>query len=129
MCVTQTEAVISLVRFLRSEIECFSMPLPRALERCPDEILRACGYKGAKPPRSPSELLDGISDTVTKAQLSRLCDEIGKGYREEQLALCDYYLAVFEERRRKLADQLPAKRKMNCTLCVCSALALVIILL
>ena len=126
---TQTEAVISLIRFLRSEIECFSMPLPRALERCPADILVGCGYKGDAAPRMPSELLSGISDKVTYAQLARFCDEIGKGYRDEQLALCDYYLAVFEERRIKLSEQLPVKRKMNCALCVSSALAILIILL
>lgn len=123
------EAVISLIRFLRSEIECFSMPIPRALERCPKEILDGCGYKDDVPPSTPSDLLGGVSDSVAQAQLSRFCDEIGKGYRDEQLSLCDYYLAIFEERRRELAEQLPAKRKMNCALCVSSALAIVIILL
>ena len=42
----QTEAFISVVRFLRSQIECFSMSVPRALERCPREILDGCGYVG-----------------------------------------------------------------------------------
>lgn len=126
--VTRTESAISLIRFLRSEIECFAMPLPRALERCPRDILRGCGYTGEKPPRSLWEIAECQSDSVTKAQLSRFCDEIGKGYRDEQMVLCDYYLAVLEDRRQQLSDQLPARRKMNSALCMSSALGLVILL-
>ena len=126
--VSQAEAVISLIRFLRSEIECFAMPVPRALERCPEDILRGCGYTENDAPQSVNELLTHISDGVIHAQLSRFCEEIGKGYRDEQLSLCDYYISIFEERRKKLSEQLPMRKKMNCALCVSSALAIVILL-
>lgn len=128
LALSQTEAVISLIRHLRSEIECFSMPLPRALCRCPREILSACGYREERAPDSVGELLPYISDGTVRGQLSRFCEEIGKGYREEQLALCDYYVAVLEDRRASLASQLPSRRRMNSALCMSGALALVILL-
>lgn len=125
---TGTEGLISLIRYLRSEIECFSMPLPRALARCPRQILEACGYSGASAPESIRQILPYVSDSVTRAQMSRFCDEIGKGYLDEQLSLCDYYIEVLEERRRELATQLPPRRKVNSVLCLSGALAIVILL-
>lgn len=79
-------------------------------------------------PESVSELLPYISDSAVRGQFSRFCDDIGKGYREEQLALCDYYVAVLEDRRASIASQLPLRRKLNSALCVSGALALVILL-
>ena len=126
---TEAQSVISLVRFLRSEIECFSMPVPRALSRCPKEILVGCGYTDSRPPESIYSLTEHLSNTAVRAQLARFCEEIGKGYREEQLSLCDYYISVFEEHRKELAQQLPMKRKVNLTLCLSSAIAVVILLI
>lgn len=104
------------------------MPLPRALARCPKETLEACGYGEERPPESIKELLPYVSDAVTREQLCRFGEEIGRGYTEEQLALCDYYTEMLEDRRRRLAEQLPARRKMYSALCMSGALAVVILL-
>ena len=127
--ITEVQSVISLIRFLRSEIECFSMPVPRALSRCPKEILVGCGYTDSCPPASIYSLTEHLSNGAVQTQLVRFCEEIGKGYREEQLSLCDYYISVFEEQRRELAQQLPMRKKVNLTLCISSALAVVILLI
>ncbi len=104
------------------------MPLPRALARCPKETLKACGYNAEKPPESIRELLLYVSDGATREQLCRFGEELGRGYTEEQLALCDYYTEMLEDRRRQLAEQLPVRRKMYSALCMSGALAVVILL-
>ena len=131
LSVTQTESFISWIRFLRSEIECFSMPLPRALERCPREIYEGCGYTSDVPPTGIEDLIKKcrIADGEVNRQLTRFCEDIGKGYREEQLSLCDYCLELLEARRRELAAELPTRRKLNSALCLSGALALVILLI
>ncbi len=128
LALVEAEAVISLIRFLRTEIECFAIPIPRALARCPKEILDGCGYKSDKPPQNTEVLALCLADTEAAEQLKRFSREIGRGYTEEQLSLCDYYIAIFEERRQRIAQQLPMRTKMNLTLCVSSALAVVILL-
>ena len=127
----QTEALISFVRFLRSQIECFSLSVPRTLERCPKEILSGCGYSGEGKPRSISELIEEcrIADGASKRHMERLCSDIGKGYRKEQLALCDYCISLLEERRAQLAGQLPLRIKMNSALSIAGAAAIVILLI
>lgn len=127
----QTESFISLVRFLRSQIECFSMSVPRALERCPREILVGCGYLGDTPPRSVGELVDGCgeADGAVMREMRRLADDIGKGYREEQLTLCDYCLSLLEQQRSRISGQLPLKIKVNSALSLAGAAAVVILLI
>ena len=128
---TQAEALISWARYLRSEIECFSMPLPLALSRCPTEIYEKCGYVSDGIPADIGEFIKKcrISDGETFRQLSRFGDDIGKGYRDEQLALCDYFIEAMELRRRQLSEQLPARKKLNSALWLSGALALVILLI
>ena len=127
----QTEYFISLVRFLRAQIECFSMSVPRALERVPDEILAGCSFLGKERPKSLSELIGGcqVTDQAVMRDMSRLADDIGKGYREEQLTLCDYCLSLLEAQRSRIAGQLPLKIKVNSALSLAGAAAVVILLI
>lgn len=127
----QTEALIAWLRFMRSEIECFAMPLPRALERCPRELYARCGYHLQTPPSGVAEFISAceLADAETGRQLERFAEDIGKGYRDEQLTLCDYYLELLEARRQELCGQLPTRKKLNGALCLSGALALVILLI
>ncbi len=126
---SQTEAFISFLRFLRSEIECFSMPVPRALARCPREILAECGCEDADTDLRGFLQRCAVFDGATVELMNRFCDDVGKGYRDEQLALCDYYISLLDERRRELFAALPARKKRNSALCLAGALALVIVLI
>ena len=128
---SQTEGIISWVRHVHSQIECFSMPLHDVLCRCPEDIYRSCGYQGEDIPGSMEELLKGCEfcDSETAKHLSRFCSDIGKGYRDEQLVLCDYTVSLLEERRRALSEQLPSRKKRNSALCMSGALAVVILLI
>ena len=126
-----TEGLIALVRHIRAQIECFSIPVPDILARCPAEIYESCGYDGESPPASASELAERchISDKEAGKYIERFFAEIGKGYRQDQLALCDYTVQLLEQRRRALAEQLPIKKKRNGALCMSGALAVVILLI
>lgn len=127
----QTEGFISWVRHVRSQIECFSMPLREVLLRCPDDVYVSCGYGEEQRPSTVDEFIRGcsISDGETQKHMARFCADIGKGYREEQLVLCDYTVGLLEERRRALSDQLPARKKRNSALCMSGALTVVILLI
>lgn len=127
----QTEAFISLLRSLRSDIECFAMPIPKALARCSKELYRSCGYLSDVPPSGIDALLSGckISDAELRRLLESFSGDVGRGYRDGQLALFDYCLSQLEARRKRLCEGLPAKRRMNSALCLSGALAIVILLI
>ncbi len=125
---TQVEGLLELLRFLRSEIECFSLPIPKILSRCPTGILMQCGCQDRQP-STLSELFSmlELSDDAAAAAFEKFTSEIGRGYRDEQLTLCDYYIERLEERRRAIGAQLPSRRRVNSALCIAGALAIVII--
>ena len=127
----QAQGFIDFLRFLRSEVECFSMPLPAILSRCPPEILSSCSYRAERSPQTLEDFFErsNIKEEQLRACLDRFAGSFGRGYRDEQLALCDTYIGEIERIRKKLADQLPARIKVNGVLCVCSSMAVVVLLI
>lgn len=125
----QTESFIGFLRFARIQIECFAMPACEIIARCDRDLLLQCGFKDEMPPQGLEGLIERceIKDKETKEILGGFLSSFGKGYRDEQLRECDYYTELLCERRRKMADELPRKKKLNSTLCVSWALALVIL--
>ena len=128
---SQTEGIIAFIRLCRVRIDCFSLPIGEILRGCGKKELSVCGYTGSIPPRDLSALVFGcrISDAAAHKLFSDFASEFGRGYRDEQLKACDYYLSMLEDHRQKLADSLPAKRKRNGAICVCASVALAILLL
>ncbi len=122
---------ISLLRYVKVQIECFSLPMGEILARCERELLSECGFFGEIAPKSFDGLLaaSSLHDEETRSIVRGFCEEFGRGYREEQTRGCDYYLSMLEGRREFLMEKLPAQKKMNATLSVCAALAIVLLLL
>lgn len=129
--IKQAESFISLVRFLRSQIECFALPISHALARCPQEILNGCGYDDVEAPSSAKQLMTGcfISDNYVRRSMERFFSEAGRGYREEQLNICDYAISLLEERRASMVSQLPMRIKVNSALSIAGAAAVVVLLI
>ena len=128
---SQADCYISLLRYIRIQVECFAMPIGDIILGCDRELLAGCGFRGDIPPTTLSELIRqcDIKDREICETVKGFADSFGKGYREEQLRECDYYIELLCERRRRIADELPKKKKLNTTLCVSWALALVILFL
>lgn len=127
----QTEGMISLVRFIRVQVDCFALPIGEILALCGEKELFACGYRGSGTPKNLSVLVGNlkVSDNIAYKHFCSFASEFGRGYREEQLSECDYYLALLEEHKRSLVAALPAKKKRNSALCVTASLALAVLLL
>ena len=128
---SQVEGLLSLIRIIRLQVECFAMPLSSILARCDEGLLRQCGYQGDGLPLNFSDLLREcqIADSAAAEILCSFGEEFGRGYREEQARNCEYALGLLEERRVALSQRLPVQKKLYSTLCVSGALALMIILL
>lgn len=114
---------------IKSEIECFSMPIGEILKRVDPTLLRQCGYTGDERPEELSELLERsvIADRETARIVTRFVSEFGRCYKSEQVDRCAYFTALMGERRKRLAEELPVRRKLNATLCVAASLGLVIL--
>ncbi len=127
---SELDGIISFLRFVQTNIDAYSMPLPEILSRCPREIYAACGYSRAEPPSTVGELFEGcaVSDSFVARRLGEFAAEVGKGYRGEQLALLSRTLEALEDRRRQLSSALPSRIRVNAAVCLCVSLSVVILL-
>ena len=120
-----------LIGLIKREVECFSLPISDILARTDGELLALCGYTGKAVPKDLSELVAGTAfcDAETMGIAQGFAAEFGKCYRDEQVGRCAYFLSLMEERRRKLASEMPARRRLNMTLCMSGSLCALILFL
>ena len=127
----RAEAWESLASYIGGQVECFALPIGQILSGAEREIFTACGYVGEDTPADLKGLFGGstIEDGQTRDTAKRFCFEFGRGYAEGQAARCRYYAEIFEERKKKISAELPARKKLYYTLCISASLAVLIIFL
>lgn len=120
---------IDLILYIRSQIDCYLMPLDDILSGGDRALFEAC--------MSPSNAADlpaileasGIYlDGNGKRLIEGFVREIGAGYREEQIKRCDFFISSLRTQRERIAAQLPLRTRLCATLCICIALATAILL-
>lgn len=129
------DGYLSLLRFIRGQIDCFSMPIGQILATVDPSVLAACRGQdraSAERPAASLPLLLHESRGYLGAESERLLTcfarELGHTHRAEQVGRCDYYLSALEEQRGRLADSLPARTRTDSALCLSCALAAAILL-
>ena len=126
----QAEGFLSLLRYIRLQIDCFSLPLGKILATVEEKTLADCGAVGR--PRDFEELLSGTSLYLSE-EICRLLFELsarlGGSYREEQLRCCDYYIARLSPYCDSLRADLPRREKMALFLPPALAVAWILLLL
>ena len=127
----QSDALSELVRYVRWQIECFSMPISSVFAHAQRELLLRCGYKKDIPVKDFKSFLEDIKifDSATERTLSELSQSFGNCYKEEQIRACDRCIAELEKRRDELSDEMPKRKKINTTLFISGALGVAIILI
>ena len=124
----QTEGWEQLFGQIKTEVECFSLPISDILARTDRSLLRHCGYVGADAPRDLSELVENtaFSDAEAGRIARRFASEFGRCYKGEQVERCAYFTSLMSNRRQRIAEELPSKRKLTTTLCIASSLGILI---
>ena len=137
------DGYISLISYIKGQIDCYAMPITDILARADPALIAAC--LGLDAPLSPHRAIPPdraeIHPLPTLIRESRLylepeserllatfTGELGAVFRAEQVARCDYYLEALTRQRSKLAEALPARLRVGSTLCMCCAVAAAILL-
>ncbi len=125
---SRLDALLSLLSYIRSQIDLFCLPIGEILKRADPELLLRCGA-----PESAngfgeliSELEPRPDDEVMKL-LAAFESTLGELYREEQLKSLDYYISELSALRDRLSGELGKRRRLNRTLCLSAAAAIVIL--
>lgn len=126
----QAEGFLSLLRLIRLQIDCFSMPVSRILSQCDKSVLAACG---AAAPQSDFKALVRDTKLYLSEEMCRLLTDfagrLGGSYREEQLRCCEYYLARLAPYCDTLRAELPKRERMALFLPPALSVALILLLL
>ena len=126
----RSEALLSLIRFIRLQIDLYCLPIDEIFRRADPELYTSLGL--SSPPHSFTELKSSL-DPPPDGELGRLVEsfdrELGASFRDDQLRVCDYHLARLSELHERSVDEIAQKRKLNRTLCLGAAIAIIILLI
>ena len=124
-------AYLSLLRYTRTQIDLYALPVSEIFERCSPELLFLCGWHEERAPSSFDELFEccKISDKEAKSAIMEFCTGFGRNYREEELRRCDASVALLTRCYERLFSEMTSKKKLNFTLCLSGSLALIILLI
>lgn len=127
----QAEGFLALLRYIRLQIDCFSLPVGRILESCDGKILMDCGVESTAL-ADFSALLSGTKLYLPEdfcRMLEDFSHQLGGSYRTEQLRCCDYYLERLTPLCDRLQRDLSKRERMMLILPVAIAAMLALILL
>ena len=130
----QIGAFLTLIRYIKNRIDCYSEPIDTILTRCDASLLSACGQKAPMlvDRADFSSFLAGCEVWLSESEGQILYDfsgELGRGYRAEQVKVCEYYLARLDRAREELEDELPNRCKLIRTVAFSAALGLILVLI
>ncbi|MBQ2757031.1 MAG: stage III sporulation protein AB [Clostridia bacterium] len=128
--VVQAEGFLRLLRAIRVQIDCFSLPVSQILASCDHALLRDVG--ACELPQSFPDLLKStrlyLSPEICLLLLE-FAGRLGTGYREEELRALDYYIARLAPYSEELRRELAKRERMAWLLPPALSVALVLLLL
>lgn len=123
----QTEHLIALIRFIRSNIEFYRIPVTEILAKCDKKLLDSFGGGRGNLATLMAET-EWFDESVGKIARD-FAAKLGKGYFAEQLRICDYTLTLLEDLMKRKATGEEKRRKTERVLWLGGAAAVVILLI
>lgn len=113
--IKQGEELCALLRHIRSNIDFFLTPVDEILHDYSSPALDRCGFTSVMKEKGLKTALQDGGLTVrgkTIELLSAFSDELGAGYREDELKRCDYYIEKLNDENRAAAEKFLKNKKM-----------------
>ena len=123
------DGFISLIMYIKGQVDCYALPLYEMLMSLPPEILGNCNCP---------EGVESLDELICESRiylddegirlLEAFCFEFGSVFRTEQLRRCDFYVESLVERRKLLADEVIKSSRVGSALSICSSIGLLILI-
>ena len=123
------DGFVSLIYYIKGQVDCYARPISDILHSLPPEILRACNC-----PRGANSLEDLILeskiylDSESLRLVTAFSSEFGSIFREEQTRRCDHYITLLRDRRGEIAGRISSEMRSGSAICICLSLCLAILL-
>ncbi len=123
------DGFMSLLFYIKGQIDCYSRPRSEILETLPAEVFCACNCpSGAGTLEELVEASKIYLDDESLRLVSAFAAEFGSTFREEQLRRCDYYISALGEQRRILFSSVKDKGRAGSALWICAGICAIILL-
>ena len=127
----ELEAACALVRYIRENIERLSRPLAQIYASREDPVLEEIGFLGPLRTAGFGAAVREAGWHIFPAEreiLAAFGEALGKGFREEQTALCRYTEDRLAESLEKAKGDLPGRERLWRSIPVLAALSLILLL-
>lgn len=126
----QVGSAIELMRYIRSQINIYLLPLGEIVLNCDRELVRSCGAERFDVSENGVIFRgESVIDEALCHSLSEYFERAGRGDRASELKLCDHYIAFFDGRYQQLSRECPRRCRLIMTLCLCGAAGVALLLL
>lgn len=123
------DGFISLIQYIKGQVDCYARPIDGILSALPPEILRDCNCPAGA--GSLEEMIEESRlylDRDSLRYVTAFAVEFGSIFREEQTRRCDHYVDRLRERRAAVAERQTMEMRSGCAI-ILSLSACILILL
>ncbi len=126
---TTLDGFISLLFYIKGQIDCFSRPRSDILSTLPAEVFCACNCPhGASTIDEVVEACREYLDEEPLRLVTAFSSEFGSTFRDEQLRRMDHYISALSEERRKVFTQVNSRRRSGSALWICACIGIIIMI-
>lgn len=126
---TTVDGFISLLFYIKGQVDCFSRPRSDILATLPAEVFCACNCPhGAETLEELVEASRIYLDDETLRLVSSFVSEFGSTFKDEQLRRCDHYIGALGEERRRVFASVNTRGRAFGSIWIFACLGLVILL-
>ena len=124
-------ALRSVLEHSKTMIECYALPASEILLRVKKSVFLECGYSKKTPPHDFLEFANeaDVIDAEARELILSFAKDFGKSYRQDELSRCSLYLERMRAREQKPIKESAKKKKVIYTVAICSALAVIILII
>lgn len=124
------EGALGFVRYIRSQISAYMLPMSKILADCDRDLLLSCGvdHREVSVESAPRLFRNGIADAPTAELVGDLLLALGRGDRSCDTELCDRCIVAVETRRNKLSADCEPYCSAVRAVCLCGAVGGAILL-
>ncbi len=130
--IKQINAYISLIEYIKKQIECFLLPIDSILCSCDEHIIRECIGSDSDEIESLDELFAATSfciDAEAVAHISSFVRDFGSYYREGQIRACEICRDELSKISRTMCENTAKNKRVILTLCLCASLSVILMLI
>lgn len=128
----QLNAYITLISYIKTQIECYMMPISTIISSLSIEMLKKCGVEKTKRINNLNELLESANLIIDDDIIGLMYDfseNFGMSYMEEQIKACERVILKMITYRDEFQQKYEKDKRVSLAICMSLTLSLILVLI